>query len=119
MSSRSLLSTRSHQEPLDSKLGVRSFLPQWLAPSPCRPKHALIWNHRGWKGAKIQPGLGFLGGASGKRIRLQCRRLETKFRSLGQEDSLEEKMAAHSSILAWRIPWTEEPGVHEITESQT
>ena len=30
--------------------------------------------------------------------------------SLGQEDPLEEEMAAHSSILAWRIPWTEEPG---------
>ena len=31
-------------------------------------------------------------------------------RSLGQEDPLEEGMATHSSILAWRIPWTEEPG---------
>ena len=31
-------------------------------------------------------------------------------RSLGGEDPLEEKMAAHSRILAWRIPWTEEPG---------
>ena len=30
-------------------------------------------------------------------------------RSLGEEDPLEEGMAAHSSILAWRIPWTEEP----------
>ena len=30
--------------------------------------------------------------------------------SLGQEDSLEEEMATHSSILAWKIPWTEEPG---------
>ena len=30
--------------------------------------------------------------------------------SLGQEDPLEEEMATHSSILAWRIPWTEEPG---------
>ena len=35
---------------------------------------------------------------------------ETWVRSLGQEDPLEEGMAAHSSILAWRIPWTEEPG---------
>ena len=31
-------------------------------------------------------------------------------KSLGQEDPLEEEMATHSSILAWRIPWTEEPG---------
>ena len=35
---------------------------------------------------------------------------ETRVRSLGQEDSLEEGMATHSSILAWRIPRTEEPG---------
>ena len=35
---------------------------------------------------------------------------ETWVRSLGQEDPLEKGMATHSSILAWRIPWTEEPG---------
>ena len=34
---------------------------------------------------------------------------ETVFQSLGQEDPLEEGMATHFSILAWRIPWTEEP----------
>ena len=35
---------------------------------------------------------------------------ETRVRSLGWEDPLEKEMATHSSILAWRIPWTEEPG---------
>ena len=35
---------------------------------------------------------------------------ETQVQSLGGEDPLEKGMAAHSSILAWRIPWTEEPG---------
>ena len=35
---------------------------------------------------------------------------ETQVRSLGREDPLEKEMATHSSILAWRIPWTEEPG---------
>ena len=35
---------------------------------------------------------------------------ETWVRSLGQEDPLQKGMATHSSILAWRIPWTEEPG---------
>ena len=35
---------------------------------------------------------------------------ETQVRSVGQEDPLEKKMATHSSILAWKIPWTEEPG---------
>ena len=35
---------------------------------------------------------------------------DTRVRSLGREDPLEKKMATHSSILAWEIPWTEEPG---------
>ena len=40
--------------------------------------------------------------------RLPAKR-ETWVRSLGREDPLEKEMATHSSILAWRIPWTEEP----------
>ena len=44
--------------------------------------------------------------------------LETWVWSLGQEDTLEEDMATHSSILAWRIPWTEEPGRLQSTGSQ-
>ena len=35
---------------------------------------------------------------------------ETQYQSLGQEDALEKGMATHSSVLAWKIPWTEEPG---------
>ena len=35
---------------------------------------------------------------------------ETQFQSLGREDPLEKEMATHSSILAWKIPWMEEPG---------
>ena len=35
---------------------------------------------------------------------------ETRVQSLGREDPLEEEMTTHSRILAWRIPWTEEPG---------
>ena len=44
---------------------------------------------------------------------------ETQVRSLGREDPLEEEMATHSSILAWRIPWTEEPSPWGHTESDT
>ena len=46
---------------------------------------------------------------------------ETQVQSLGWEDPLEKEMATHSSILAWRIPWTEEPGaiVHGVTKSRT
>ena len=38
---------------------------------------------------------------------------ETQAPSLGREDPLEEEMATHSSILAWEIPWTEEPNSHK------
>jgi len=44
---------------------------------------------------------------------------ETWVQSLGWEDPLEEGMATHSSILAWRIPWTEEPGGQQSVESQS
>ena len=43
---------------------------------------------------------------------------ETWVRSLGQEDPLEKGMATHSSILVWRIPWTEEPGRLQSMGSQ-
>ena len=43
---------------------------------------------------------------------------ETRVQSLGREDPLEESMATHSSILAWRIPWTEESGGLQSMESQ-
>ena len=43
---------------------------------------------------------------------------EAWVQSLGQDDPLEEEMATHSSILAWRIPWTEEPGRLQSLGSQ-
>ena len=43
---------------------------------------------------------------------------ETQVRSLGQEDPLEKGMATHSSVLAWRIPWIEEPGGMQSMGSQ-
>ena len=44
---------------------------------------------------------------------------DTRILSLGQEDLLEKKMATHSSMLVWEIPWTEEPGelVHGVAKS--
>ena len=44
---------------------------------------------------------------------------ETQVLSLDQEDTLEKRMATHSSILAWRISWTEEPGGLQSMGSQT
>ena len=44
--------------------------------------------------------------------------LETQVRALGLEDPLEKEMATHPSTLAWKIPWTEEPGRLQSTGSQ-
>ena len=48
---------------------------------------------------------------------------ETRVRSLGQEDPLEKEMATHSSTIAWKIPWTDEPGklqsMASVAKSQT
>ena len=46
------------------------------------------------------------------------RMLETQVQSLGQEDPLEKEMANHSSTVAWKIPWTEEPGRLQSMGSQ-
>ena len=61
-----------------------------------------------------------LSGMAQRLKRLPATR-ETWVRSLGREDPLEKEMATHSSILAWRIPWMEEPGRLQFTglQSQT
>ena len=68
----------------------------WSLPTPLR--YSALWKQ------------GFPGGASVKESACQCRRHKKYGWSLHQEDPLEEGMATHSGILAWRIPWTEEPG---------
>ena len=59
-------------------------------------------------------------GASLVAQRVKClpAKQETWLRSLGQEDPLEKEMATHSSTLAWKIPWTEEPGRLQSMGSQ-
>ena len=52
----------------------------------------------------------FLASLVAQRLKCLPEMQETLVRSLGWEDPLEKEMATHSSILAWRIPWTEEPG---------
>ena len=52
-----------------------------------------------------------------RRIKHRPAMQETRVRSLGWEDPLEKEMATHSSILAWRVPWAEEPGgLQSITQ---
>ena len=58
------------------------------------------------------------GGASGKESACRCRRLRDEVQPLSWEDPLEKGMATHSTILAWRAPWTEEPGGLQSMGSQ-
>ena len=53
-----------------------------------------------------------------QRLKLLPGMQETQVQSLNQEDPLEKEMAAHSSTLAWRIPWREEPGRLQSMGSQ-
>ena len=62
--------------------------------------------------------LSFLGGSVVKNPPTVQELQETQVQSLGQEDPLEAEMATHSSILAWEIPWTEEPGKQQSMRSQ-
>ena len=60
----------------------------------------------------------FPGGSVVKNLPATLEMPEMGVRSPGREDPLEEEMATHSSILAWKIPWTQEPGeLHESEES--
>ena len=61
---------------------------------------------------------GFPSGSVVKNLPAMQEPQEAQVQSLGLEDPLEEGMATHSSILAWRIPWTEEPGGLQSTGSQ-
>ena len=58
------------------------------------------------------------GGTIGKESGYQCRRFKMQVQSLGREDLLEKGMATHSSVLVWRISWTEEPGRLQSIVSQ-
>ena len=68
-----------------------------------------------WNRYTLQYTLGFPDGSAVKNLLVTQK---TQVRSLGQEDPLEKEMATHSSVLAWRIPWTEEPGGLQSVGSQ-
>ena len=66
----------------------------------------------------IKERMGFPGGSEVKNPPASAGVKDTWVQSLGKEDTLEEEMTTHSSILAWRIPWTEEPGMLQSMGSQ-
>ena len=85
----------------------------WKASSQCCGGHSCI----GLKNLGDGRGL-FLGGSVVKNSPVMQETQETWVQSLGWEDPLEEGMATNSSILAWRIPWKEEPGELQSMGSQ-
>ena len=84
-----------------------------LKSGPYRPGRGASRGGQRWSGSLVSP-LGPLGRPEAFLVAQRVKNLpamqETWVRSLGREDPLEKRMAAHSSILAWSIPWTEEPG---------
>ena len=75
--------------------------------SPLSMMLAVDLSFMGFVMLKYDPSMGFLGGAVVKNPPAIAGDV---VQSLGREDPLEKEMATHSSILSWRIPWTEEPG---------
>ena len=73
----------------------------------------VLWTARGSNQSILKEISGFPGGSHG---RVSCN--VGDLGSISREDPLEKEMATHSSILAWRIPWTEEPGGLQSMGSQ-
>ena len=71
-------------------------------------KHMFFWNSFAFSGASLVA----------QRLKRLPPMWETRVRSLGREDPMEKEMAIHSSILAWRIPWTEKPSRLQSTGLQ-
>ena len=82
--------------------------PLFPAQGPLLPD----WNNKDWSSINIKTGILKMAGAFlvAQIVKNLPVMQETRVQSLGQEDPLEKKTATPSSILAWRIPWTEEPG---------
>ena len=92
-----------HSLHLQSKLPCLPILPHW----------------RGWNvNSLLLISICLLGSPGGSAVKNLPTKLETRVWSLGREDPLKKEMATHSSILAWEIPWTEEPGGLQSRGSQ-
>ena len=91
----------------------------WQRRKRCIYKAEKSGGRTGLEGTQIWGGVwGFLSGSVVKNLPVMQKPQETQVRSLVWEDPLEEEMVTHSSILAWRIPWTGEPGGLQSMGSQ-
>ena len=97
------------EDPLEKEMATHSSILAWGIP--WMGEHGGAWwaTVHDWA-TSLTHSKGFPGGTSGKELGCQCRRHEMQVGSLAWVDPLEKERTTHSSILAWRIPWTEEPG---------
>ena len=104
-----------HFHAMEKEMATHSSVLAWRIPGRAEPGGLLsMGSHRvghDWRdlaaAAAAVSYMGFPGGLDGKALPAVW---ETRIWSLGWEDLLEKEMATHSSTLAWKIPWTEEPG---------
>ena len=107
----------AHRPPRETRLAEGLYLPLLISFTPTLPERPLesfafspfyTLSVHGLPSVCLS--LGFPGGPNDKRPSCNAGDSRDAGSILGREDPLEEAMATHSSILAWRIPWTEEPG---------
>ena len=103
------------KDPLGKEMATHSSILTWEVPQTEEPGGLYIVHGITIVGHKLVTKWAFL---VAQRVKHLPAMQETRVRSLGWEDALEKEMATHSSILAWRIPWTEEPGRLQSTGSQ-
>ena len=94
------------EDPLEKEMATHSSILAWRIPWTEKPGHL-------YSSKQI-----FRASLVAQVVKRLPTMRETWVQSLGREDPLEKEMATHSSILAWRIPWTEEPGRLQSTGSQ-
>ena len=110
-----------HFHALEKEMAPHSSVLAWRIPGTWEPgglpsvgSHRVGHNRSDLAAAAAMQIWGFPGGSNGK----ESAKARDSIRSLGWEDPLEKEMATHSSVLAWRIPWTEEPGRLQSMGSQ-
>ena len=111
------------EDPLKEEMATHSSVLAWRIPWTKEPGRLQSMEsqrvRQDWATILTQrTQLGFLGGSAVENLPAAQETHEMLVRSLGWDDPLEEGMATHSSTLAWRIPWTEEPGGLQSTWSQ-
>ena len=95
-----------HSDGIPESCAKPSFISR-SKPLLWRVHHKVVVSHKSFSLWYLE---GFTGGSAVKKLLAMQETQETRVWSVGQEDPLEEGVATHSSILAWRNPWTEEPG---------